>query len=441
MKNTKNAFIKKKFLIYGLGKSGISSYLFLKEKNELYLYDDDEKKIFNKKIKNLIIKKRNIVKLKFDFIVISPGIDVNKCNLQKILKNNSAKIITDLDIFYNNYYANKNITITGTNGKSTTAKILFEILRNQNIDVRLTGNIGNPILLEKNISKKTVFIIEASSYQIEYSQNFNTDYAVILNISPDHLERHGTFKKYIESKFKLLTNQTKKDFCFLDCDNELIKREIKKRKIDSKIIKVNINFKNKDLLKVNNSYFYSKGNSENLLFILEVIKKFRINKKKLFKIINNFKGLKFRQEIIFKSKEFTLINDSKATTFASSENILKSLNKVYWIVGGIPKKGDKFQLIKKDCLNFKVYIFGKNKKIFIKNFKNKIDYQTFYDLKAALKKVIKDLRIIRKPEQHKTILFSPAAASFDQYKNFEDRGQKFNNLCKELNLNKKLNVR
>ena len=215
---------------------GFLAYLFLKKKNDIYLYDDNKNIIKNKKIKKLLIKSNHINRINFDFIVISPGINIKKCYLKAFLKKNLKKIITDLDIFYSHYSKNKNITITGTNGKSTTAKILFDVLKNQKKDARLTGNIGNPILTEKKITPKTIFVIEASSYQIEYSKNFKANYAVILNITPDHLERHGTFANYIKAKFKLIRTQTNKDFSFLNVNNKLLKKEIKKNKLNSKII-------------------------------------------------------------------------------------------------------------------------------------------------------------------------------------------------------------
>ncbi len=434
MVDSKNIFIKKKILIYGLGKSGFSSYYFLRKTNNLYLYDDNKNIFKYKKIKKSFINYNNILKNKFDFIVISPGININKCYLKNFLKKNLDKIVTDLDIFYNYYFNNKNITITGTNGKSTTAKILFDVLKNQKKDVRLTGNIGNPILSEKKITLKTIFVIEASSYQIEYSKNFIANYALILNVSPDHLERHGTFANYVKSKFKLVRNQTNKDFSFLNTNNKYLKKEIKKKKINSKIINVNNKLINKNLIKIKNSYFFTEGNQQNLSFIFAIAKKFKLKKNNLFKVINNFKGLKFRQQIIYQSKRFTLINDSKATSYSSSVNVLKSLKKVFWIVGGIPKSGDRFLMSKKDCLNFKVYIFGKNKNFFIKAFKNKINYQCFGNLKEALKKIIIDIKL--ENEEHKTILFSPSAASFDSFKNFEDRGETFNTLVKKLNFKK-----
>ena len=433
MVEKKNIFLKKKILIYGLGKSGISTYYFLRKNNDLYLYDDNVNTVKDKKIKKLFIKPNNIIKNKFDFIVISPGIDINKCYLKKFLKKNFKKIVTDLDIFYCHYFKNKNITITGTNGKSTTAKILFEILKSQKKDVRLTGNIGNPILNEKKINSKTIFVIEASSYQIQYSKNFKTNYAIILNVFPDHLERHGTFANYVKSKFKLIRNQTNKDYAFLDVNNKYLSKEVKKKKLNSRIINVDTKSNSQYLKKISNSYFLTAGNQQNLSFVFAVAKILRLNKTSLFKIINNFEGLKFRQQIIYQSKSMTLINDSKATSYSSSINILKSLKKVYWIVGGIPKLGDKFFMSKKECANFKVYIFGKNKNYFIKELKNKIYYECFDNLKEALKKIILDIKLEKK---HKTILFSPSASSFEDFKNFEDRGKKFNNIVKKLNLKK-----
>ena len=441
MPDNKNIFVKKKILIYGLGKSGFSTYLFLRKNNDIYLYDDNKNIIKNKKIKKLLIKSNYINKINFDFVVISPGINIKKCYLRSFLKKNFKKIITDLDVFYNHYSKNKNITITGTNGKSTTAKILFDVLKNQKRDVRLTGNIGNPILAEKKITSKTIFVIEASSYQIEYSKNFKANYAVILNITPDHLERHGTFANYIKAKFKLIRTQTNKDYSFLNENNKFLKKEINKKKLNSKIINVNIKSMNQDLLKIKNTYFLTEGNKQNLLHVFAVAKKLGVNKNILFKTVDNFKGLKFRQQIIYESKKFTLINDSKATSYSSSINILKSLKKVYWIVGGIPKLGDKFLMSKNQCSNFKAYIFGRNKNSFIKELKNKINYEHFDDLKQTLKKIILDIKLKKKEKEHKTILFSPSAASFDSFKNFEDRGEKFNKLIKKLNLKKIINAR
>ena len=286
-----NIFLNKKILIYGLGKSGLATFDFLKRKSKVFLYDD-----YQKNYKNLVnynyIKKNN-----FDYIIISPGIDINNCKLSKFLKKNLKKIYTDLDIFYS-FYKNDCITITGTNGKSTTCQLLYQILLNQKYDVKLVGNIGNPILSLHKIKKKTIFVVEASSYQLEYSKIFKSKYAAILNISPDHLERHKTIKRYIKAKFKLLINQSKKSFCFVKKNDLFIENELKISKIKSKINKVDTLKLNKISSHITNEYFLTETNKENLSFVLAITKQLKLNKKLVLDEIQKFKGLKYRQQIV-----------------------------------------------------------------------------------------------------------------------------------------------
>ena len=283
-------------------------------------------------------------------------------------------------MFYS-FYKNTSIAITGTNGKSTTAKILFDILTDQKKDVRLIGNIGNPALSEKKISKKTFFVIEVSSYQLEYSKIFSAKYAVILNISVDHIERHKNLTNYVNAKFKLLDSQNDKSFAFVKKNDQLINKKIRKNKFKPKIYKVDT-----------------------------------LNMNKLSSQLNN--------------KYLTIINDSKSTRFASSESILKNFNDIYWILGGIPKKGDKFKLSKKKCRNFKVFTFGNHHKQFNRILRNKIKIKKFKNLKETLKKIFFEIK--KQKIKKNTIFFSPAGASFDSFKNFEDRGKYFNQLIKKF---------
>ena len=429
MIKNKNIFLGKKILIYGLGKSGVSSYKFLKNKADLYLFDDNVKKNIKLKSNLRLNTLKEISKINFDKIIISPGIDISKCKLSKTLKKNSSKIYTDLDIFYS-FYKNKSITITGTNGKSTTAQILYEVLEDQKYDVRLIGNIGNPALSEKKITKHTIFVIEASSYQLEYSQIFSSKYAVILNIASDHIERHKNLKNYIAAKFKLLVSQPNNATAFVNKNDPLITKKINNNNLKQKIIKIDSKKSNKIFNQIKNKYFLSSGNKENLSFVLKILKIFKLNNKILLKTLNKFKGLKYRQQIIFKNKKLIIINDSKSTSFASSENLLKNLNYVYWILGGIPKKSDQFKLSKKHCKNFKAYIFSKYHKEFKKNLKNKIIVKNLKDLKDILNEIFLDIK--KKKLEKNIILFSPAGASFDNFKNFEDRGLYFNKLIKKF---------
>jgi UDP-N-acetylmuramoylalanine--D-glutamate ligase len=422
MNENSNIFINKKILIYGMGKSGISTFNFLKKYNNIFLFDD------NKNLKSKITSYNKIQKSKFDIIILSPGIDLNRCRLKNFLKKNLKIIYTDLDVFYS-FYTNQCITITGTNGKSTTCQLFYEILKKQGFDAKLAGNIGYPILSIKNIKHKSIFVIEASSYQLEYSKLFNSKYAAILNISADHLERHKTLAKYISAKFKLIKNQKKNSIAFINKYDDHINTKIKKNNYKSKIVKVNTKLNDKFLDIFNNNYFLSSSNRENLSFVLEMSKKFKIKKRVLINVIKRFKGLRYRQQIIFDDKNISIINDSKSTSYASSLEMLKRLNNVYWILGGIPKKGDKLNLPKIYYKNIKGFIFGKNYKKFSLELKNKIKSKKFSNLKKALNEVLQEIK--KDDSTKKTILFSPAAASFDNFKNFEDRGFYFDKLIKK----------
>ena len=428
MNENSNIFINKKILIYGLGKSGISSFKFLKKKNRVFLYDDNKKIKLIRSYKNNLISFSQIQKFKFDLIILSPGINNEKCKLNKFLKKNSKIIYTDLDIFYS-FNKNLCITITGTNGKSTTCQLLYQILKNQKYNVRLAGNIGYPILSIKNIKKNTIFVIEASSYQLEYSKLFRSRYAAILNITADHLERHKTMSNYVSAKFKLIKNQSKNSIAFINKFDKNTQSRIKNTRYLSKIINVDTKPKKKFISNFHNEHFLSTSNIENLSFVIELAKKFNINKSNITAVVNKFKGLNYRQQIIFQNNDISIINDSKSTSYSSSIEMLKRKNNIYWLIGGIPKIGDKFNLPKKNFKNIKGYIFGPNQKKFYLDLKNKIQLKRFSNLSNTLNQLFKDIKKDNSPL--KTVLFSPAAASFDSFKNFEDRGAYFNKLIKK----------
>ena len=423
-------FKNKKILVYGFGRSGKSCLNYLKKDNIVKIYDDKLKKL-PKKFK---ISRFKLKKTKFDFIVLSPGINKDICNLKKFLLVNKSKIISDLDIFYFKNIQNLKICITGTNGKSTTSKIIHKILKNAGLDARLVGNIGQPILNEKKITKKTVFVVEISSYQIEYSKYFKSDIAAILNIFPDHLDRHKTFSNYRKIKFKLLKNLHPGGTGLIE-KNIFSNKDIKQKRTKTKIIKINSSTKNKIIDK---NKTISNDMVQNFNFAIYISKLLKIEKKIIKKTINNFKGLPFRQEIIYQNKKVMIMNDSKSTSFSSSLNILKSFKNIHWILGGLAKKGDKLNLSDKFQKNIKYYIYGRDRYFFIKklNYKNNIYH--FKNLNDALKKTI--ITCLNQ-KNRQNIIFSPAAASFDQFKKFEHRGIYFNKLVKKLNIIKRINVK
>ena len=302
------------------------------------------------------------------------------------------------------------------------------------MDARLVGNIGYPLLMEKKIRKNTIFVIEASSYQLDYSKYFRSKYSAILNLSPDHLERHGNFKNYAKAKFKIFKSQNKKDYAFIESRNKFLDTILSKNQIKSKIIKINyLNFK-KYFNKINNIYFNNYSNKKNLSFVLSIAKVLKINLSIVVNTANQFNGLDYRQQIIHNSENLTIINDSKSTSFSSTIPLLESFKNIYWILGGLAKKGDKFKLKKKYFSNIKAYVYGKDRNFLISSLSNKIFCKSSSTLKLVLKSLSKN---IEKDKNKKVILFSPSAASFDQFKNFEERGNFFNDNIKYLIKEKK----
>ena len=439
---TSKKYQNKRIAIYGMGITGCASAkIFKKLKANVFCWDD------NKKIREKI-KKNNLPIKKFwsnksdmmDVIVVSPGINIKKCNIKRYLKKNKNKIITDIDLFFEFNKKARVISITGTNGKSTTCKILEKILKTAKYNTKTVGNIGNPILTLNKPKKDFIFILEASSYQLEYSKLFNSKHAAILNISPDHLDRHKNITNYIKIKCKIFLGQKYTDYSYINIKNKyskIIKKIFKKEKIKSKLILINKSNYSFLLKKINNKYLKSTSNIENLSFAYKIAKNLKISDKIIIKALNKFKGLPHRQEQVFLNKKILCINDSKATSFDACLQSLKNYRNIYWIVGGLPKNKDQFYLNKVKNNIFKAYIIGKSTSFFKKKISNVIPHTVSKNIENALEKIKKDIKLNNTLKN--TILFSPAAASYDQYKNFETRGNYFKSLVVKK-FNQRLNV-
>ena len=408
------------FLVYGLGLTGLSVIKFFK-KNKIKnfkIWDDKKKKIF----KNYAAKNLTQILSQVDYIVLSPGISLIK---NKKLRKFKHKIITDIDLFYLTKNKSKTIVVTGTNGKSTTCKLLAHILKKNKFKVSLGGNIGNPILNAGKVENKYV-VIEASSFQLSHSNFICPDYAFFLNLTNDHLDWHGSRNNYIDSKFKIFRLQTKNDIAII---NSKLKKNFTRKKFSSRLIIPKKKDYTKIKSKIINKYLISNINDENMSFVFAFAKLLGIKERRLISSINSFKGLPHRFELFLKKNDITFINDSKATSFKSAQLALSSINNIYWILGGQPKIGDKIKLGKLKENIIKCYIIGKNINFFKNQIKGKINFSITRNLSNSIIKILKDIKIQKKI--NKTILLSPAAASFDQFANFEKRGEKFKFLCKK----------
>ena len=417
-KNLKNI----SFLIYGLGLTGKSvvNFFFKNNVRNFKVWDDHNKDLYkNKRTSNLAKTLQNV-----DYIILSPGVSLTKSKNKNNLIKFKKKIITDLDLFFLVKKFSQSIVVTGTNGKSTTCKILSHILKKNKFQPVLGGNIGSPVLSLK-IKKKSTIIIEASSFQLSYSKFIYPNYAILLNITNDHLDWHDNMKDYISSKFKIFENQNKNQFALV---NKNYKDLFKKKRLSGRLIVPNLKRYIKLKPNFKNNYLKLNMNDENMSFVYELSKLLKISKKSFFNSLNTFVGLPHRYEIFMKRKNCTFINDSKATSFQSTKFALKNSKNIFWILGGIPKKNDKIILngLKKNIL--RSYIIGKHTNFFKKQIKGQIKFYETGTIKKSILRILKDIRNLKK--QNTTVLLSPSSASYDQYLNFEKRGEEFKKLSK-----------
>ena len=417
-KNLKNL----SFLIYGLGLTGQSVVNFFVKNNvrNFKVWDDHNKDLYKSKRTSNLVKSLHTV----DYIILSPGISLTKSKNKNNLIKFQKKIITDLDLFFLVRKFSKSIVVTGTNGKSTTCKILSHVLKKNNFQPILGGNIGAPVLSLK-IKKKNIIIIEASSFQLSHSKFIHPNYAILLNITNDHLDWHVNMKNYINSKFKIFENQDKDQFAIV---NRNFKYLFKRKKLTGKLKVPNLKQYVKLKPKLKNNYLKLNMSDENLSFVYELTKLLKIRKRSFLNSLNTFVGLPHRYEIFMKRKNCIFINDSKATSFQSTKFALKNSKNIFWILGGMPKKNDKIILngLKKNIL--RSYIIGKNTNFFKKQIRGKVKFYETGTIRKSILRIFRDIRALKK--KNSTILLSPSSASYDQYLNFEKRGEEFKRLSK-----------
>ena len=430
--------------VYGLNKSGLSVIKLLYNQKKIFDCWDDNKTIrqlANKNITKLNLKKINHKKINlYKNIYLTPGISLND---KRFINISNSKIKRDLDLYYESVSDEKIIAITGTNGKSTTTKLIGDILRKKYKKTFVGGNLGEPLC--NSIKKKfkyTHHVVELSSFQLETIKVFNPNISVILNLSKDHLDRYKNIKNYILAKKNILNNGGK-NINLISIDDVYSNRIFLDKKIKNKIsfsikkitadicynkdcIVDNYFHKNKKIkllnisLDLNNSY-----NLQNILVSYIVCKYFKIPIKYFNESIKNFKGLPYRSLTIHNSKSKLIINNSKATNISSSLSTLENKKNIHLILGGIAKE-DGFSKFNKFRKNIdQIYIYGKSRfKI-----KNQINLSKISIIKKNLQEVINKLWNDISDKNHKvTILFAPACASFDQFENFEKRGAYFNQL-------------
>ncbi|MFL2543939.1 MAG: UDP-N-acetylmuramoyl-L-alanine--D-glutamate ligase [Alphaproteobacteria bacterium] len=433
--------------VYGLSKSGLSVIKLLTLQKKSFHCWDDNKSIrysLKKKFSKLKFTQINNINLKkYNNIYLTPGLSISDRKVSKVSK---SRIKRDLNLYYQNLKNETVVAITGTNGKSTTTKLIGDIIKRKYKNTFVGGNIGdslcNSIL---NKSRFSYHVIELSSFQLETIKKFEPKISILLNLSKDHLDRYKNFKEYINAKKNIL-NSKNKNINLISIDDKYSKKIFNNKKIKNKI-SFSLNNNTADIYYSNgfivDKYFYkyksfklinissdlsNTYNIQNILATYIVCKYLNIPVKYFTESVKKFRGLPYRSSIIFNSKSKIVINNSKATNVSSSLLTLDNKKNIFLILGGIAKKEDEFHNFNKykdDII--KIYIYGKSRYLI----KRQIGLNKISKVVTSLDDVVKNLRIDLSTFDCKaTIIFAPACASFDQFDNFEKRGNYFNKLIK-----------
>jgi UDP-N-acetylmuramoylalanine--D-glutamate ligase len=414
--------------VLGLGLSGnAAANVLVKSNANVFVFDD-------KKNKSLVPKKTTWLNYKdwdwekIDTLFVSPGIPINSTKTHeaiKIAKKNNVNILNEIDLFFLTRPSAKIIGVTGTNGKSTTVALLNHILTFNKINSVIGGNFGLPACEIIDPGKNGVIILELSSYQLDGASKLSLHAAAIINITPDHIDYHEDFHNYIKSKLKIISFLNQDSKLIISNDDPFLKKIINTQEIPkSKLIKVNRSI-GKNFVQ-NSIYLSGKHNHINAAIAIALAQTMKLNEEQIKQAINTFKGLPHRLEQIFFSDKIRIINDSKATNGEATAAALSSFKNIFWIAGGRPKSDGIGKA--SNCLKnvLKIFLFGESSEFFSKQIlalNKHIPVIYCETLENATKLAIHKSQ--NSELKHIIILLSPAAASFDQFKNFEERGDHF----------------
>lgn len=443
-------FKGKKIFVLGMARSGYSVAKLLSKDNQVLITDMSKQDEDN--VKELISLGCSVVITDdplelltedYDYVVKNPGI---KREHPVVLKANKLNIpvINELEVSY--HFLNKDVKIigiTGSNGKTTTTTIIYEILKNSKYNVHLAGNMGLPLSsMVSNIKKNDLLVIEISDHQLVDMYDFKTDISVFTNLTETHIDFHGTYDVYKNTKKKIFNNHTKDNVCILNKEsNDLI--ELTKDIVDDKMYFSSKNiadcyikdeaiyYKDELIIELDDIRIKGVHNYENIMSAIIVCKLLDVPNKIIKEELRDFGGVEHRIEFVKKINKREFYNDSKSTNTVSTITALTSFkNNVVLILGGLDR-GHSFNPLNdyvSHVTNIVCYGETANR---IKEWgdKLKIDTTIVKDLKEAT------ILAYNISEENSTILFSPACASWDQFKDFEERGDYFKNIVNSIKEN------
>lgn len=444
---------KNKIVILGAGESGVGTAILGKKKGfEVFVSDSGKIK---KKYKQVLLHHEinweeevhsETLILTADIVMKSPGIPENTEIVLK-LKKKGIRIVSEIE-FAAAYTSATIIGITGSNGKTTVASMLYKILNDAGGNVALAGNIGKSFAELVATKNKSQFVLELSSFQLDGTFNFAPHIAILTNLSPDHLDRYGNdYDKYINSKFKIIMNQTSDDYFIYDEDDAMINKWISNNKIKPQLIPFSLKkelkkgayLKNNEIIITTNNNTFTMSitklgqqgqhNIKNAMAASTASKLLHIRKETIRRSLENFQGVEHRLENVLKINNVRYINDSKGTNVNATFYALDSMEaSTVWIVGGVDKGNDYSELFALVNEKVKAIIcLGVDNEKIIKAFGNVVDIMVeTHSMEDAVKVAY------RLSKRGDNVLLSPACASFDLFEDYEDRGRQFKNAVRNL---------
>ncbi|MCP3731171.1 UDP-N-acetylmuramoyl-L-alanine--D-glutamate ligase [Sphingomonas sp. MG17] len=358
----------------------------------------------------------------FDALIVSPGVPLNRHPIRTKAADANVSIIGDIELFAHaraELPAHKVVGITGTNGKSTTTALIHHILGTAGIPARLGGNIGLPILDQEPLPEGGVYVLELSSYQIDLTQSLDCDVAVLLNITPDHLDRYDGFAGYAASKARLFAMQSKGHAAVIGIGDEA-SQDVAKQ--------VSRSGRAEDLTKIAAGVCLDQSrwpalqgphNAQNALAAIAACEALGVDQASIDRGLETFPGLPHRMERVATRNGVLFVNDSKATNPTSTAPALSAFKDIHWILGGQAKTND-LDACRPGFPNVRrAYTIGQAAGLFADLLKDEMPVEQSDTLEAAVQSAA------AQAAAGETVLLSPACASFDQFKDYEDRGARF----------------
>jgi len=380
-----------------------------------------------------------------DEIIKSPGIPENAPIVTKI-REKGIHIISEIE-FAGRYAGGVKICVTGSNGKTTVTNLIYHILNKAGKKVAMTGNVGNSFAMAVSEGSYDYFVIELSSFQLDGMFEFKADIAVLMNITPDHLDRYNyKLQNYIDSKFRITQNQTKSDFLIFWDGDPVIKSEFSKKQYGMTLLPFSdeeeegmaafvkdnelvIAYPNKtNLMTIHELALKGRHNIYNSMAAALAGKVLNIRKEVIRESLADFQGVEHRLEPVITVCGINFINDSKATNVNSTWYAIECMeNDIVWIVGGIDKGNDYSELFPVMKKVKAIVCLGKDNKKLVDTFKDKV--ATIVETTSMEEAVRSSYYLAKKGD---TVLLSPACASFDLFRNYEDRGRQFKQAVRNL---------